>query len=82
MSEEPKIEFRYQPRYCTFLQRQVWAILTRQPGGEWRVVNCLDKDEHCFRLDCAFTTDHGEWPYDEANAPSAATAPPDGSNTS
>jgi hypothetical protein len=63
MSEQTEVEFRYQPRYCTLLGKYVWAIRTRQPDGTWRVVNCLDKDEACFHLDCAFTTDHGQWPY-------------------
>ena len=76
MANGSTVELRYQPTYCAFLRKRVWAILTKQPDGSWRIVNCLDKDEDCFRLDCAFTTDHGEWPFrpapaepaDEANA--------------
>lgn len=56
-------EFRYEPRYCTFFGKHVWAIRTRQSDGSWRVVNCLDKDEACFRIDCVFTTSGGMWPY-------------------
>ena len=63
MDTESTAEFRYQPKYCAFLRTVVWAIVTRQADGSWRIVNCLDKDEACFSLDCAFTTDHGEWPY-------------------
>ena len=63
MAEDVKTEFRYQPKFCTLLRKHVWAIMTKQADGSWRVVNCLDKDEGCFSLECAFTTDHGEWPY-------------------
>ena len=63
MSENGRLEFHYQPRYCAFLRKVVWAIATKQSDGSWRIVNCLDKDEPCFSLDCAFTTDQGEWPY-------------------
>jgi hypothetical protein len=70
MGAEPRVEFRYQPRYCTFLRKHVWAIATKQADGTWRIVNCLDKDEGCFSLECAFTTDCGQWPYREA-APAA-----------
>lgn len=63
MGDEGRAELRYQPRYCTFLRQQVWAILTKQPKGTWRIVNCLDKDEPCFSLECAFTSDRGQWPY-------------------
>ena len=62
-ADDTRTERRYQPRRCVFLNQQVWAILTRQPDGTWRVVNCLEKDETCFHLACAFTTDAGEWPY-------------------
>ena len=63
MSDSGRIEFRYQPKHCALLGKTVWAIMTRQPDGSWRIVNCLDKDEACFSLSCAFTTDAGEWPY-------------------
>ncbi len=63
------IEFRYEPKVCKFLGQHVWAIRTQQADGSWRVVNCLDKDEGCFSLKCAFTTDHGEWPYKVTSAP-------------
>lgn len=62
------IEFRYEPRYCTFLKQHVWAICTQQPDGCWRIVNCLDKDEPCFSLTCAFTTSGGTWPYAEPSS--------------
>ena len=68
METESKVEFRYQPKYCAFLRKVVWAIVTRQADGSWRIVNCLDKDEACFSLDCAFTTDQGEWPYKQCPA--------------
>jgi len=57
------VEFRYQPRYCVFLRKRVWAILTQQADGSWRTVNCLDKEESCYSQECAFTTDAGSWPY-------------------
>ena len=63
MKAEARVEFRYEPKHCKLLGKYVWAILTQQADGTWRVVNCLDKDEACFKLDCAFTTDNGEWPY-------------------
>lgn len=63
MTTESKTEFRYQPTFCTLLRKHVWAITTQQPDGSWRIVNCLDKDEGCFSLDCVFTVDHGDWPY-------------------
>lgn len=68
MEPEPRVEFRYEPKHCTLLGKQVWAILTRQPDGTWRTVNCLDKDEACFSLDCSFTTDQGEWPYAQVSS--------------
>ncbi|MBI3321460.1 MAG: hypothetical protein HYZ91_04240 [Candidatus Omnitrophica bacterium] len=69
--EATSVEFRYQPRYCSLLRQHVWSILTRQPDGSWKVVNCLDKDAICFDLDCVFTTERGEWPY--AGPQNAAT---------
>jgi hypothetical protein len=60
--------FRYDPRFCSLLRKRVWAIRTKQPDGTWRIVNCLDKDEACFGLNCAFTTDQGAWPYPPAPA--------------
>ena len=63
MDSEMRPAVRYQPRYCTILGKYVWAITTRQSDGSWKIVNCLDKDEACFSLDCAFTTDQGVWPY-------------------
>ena len=63
MSVASKVEFRYQSAYCAVLRKHVWAILTQQQDGTWRVVNCLDKEEACFTLDCAFTTSGGQWPY-------------------
>ena len=56
-------EFGYQPVRCVILKKTVWAIRTRQSDGSWRIVNCLDKDEDCFKLPCVFTIDAGEWPY-------------------
>ena len=54
---------RYCPMMCEFVGKQVWAILTKQADGTWRIVNCLDKEESCFSLECAFTTSGGRWPY-------------------
>ena len=68
MSHEPDVEFRYQPRYCALLGKYVWAIRMRQADGTWKIVNCLDKDEPCFSLDCAFTAERGAWPYKEPQA--------------
>ena len=61
---EPR-EVKYLPRHCPFVNREVWAILTRQPEGSWRIVNCLDKDHGCFQHACAFTTDGGAWPFED-----------------
>ena len=62
-SERPEV--KYPPRHCPFLNKEVWAILTKQADGSWKIVNCLDKDKDCFQQNCAFTTDGGEWPFDE-----------------
>jgi hypothetical protein len=68
MDAPPRVECRYHPVHCRLLNQPVWAIMTKQPDGSWRIVNCLDKAEGCFRLPCAFTTDAGEWPYDRGPA--------------
>ena len=68
------VEFRYAPRYCALLRKHVWAIMTHQADGTWRIVNCLDKDEGCFSLECAFTTSGGEWPYATTTADTEQTA--------
>ena len=67
MGAGAQVEMRYEPKYCAFLKQHVWAIATKQANGSWRVVNCLDKDEPCFHLECAFTTDQGQWPYELAS---------------
>ena len=69
MSGESPTEIRYRPMQCQFLRKEVWAILARQADGSWRIVNCLDKNESCFHLDCAFTTDSGSWPYEARPSP-------------
>ncbi len=63
MSE--RLEVKYLPRHCPFVNREVWAILTKQSDGTWRIVNCLDKDQECFQHECAFTTDGGIWPFQD-----------------
>ena len=63
MEEMTRPMTKYQPCHCALLRREVWAILTQQPDGRWRIVNCLDKDKECFALGCAFTADGGEWPF-------------------
>jgi hypothetical protein len=63
MADSTLPEFRYAPRHCSFFRKYVWAIRTKQPDGSWRIVNCLDKDEGCFSVECAFTTSCGIWPY-------------------
>ena len=60
---------KYLPRYCPFLREEVWAILTQQADGTWRVVNCLDKAKACFQYPCAFTTDGGDWPFEPVGVP-------------
>ena len=65
MGDAERPEVKYLVRRCPFVKREVWAILTKQSEGTWRVVNCLDKDKDCFQHDCAFTTDGGEWPFNE-----------------
>ena len=76
MSAEAKAEFRYQPAYCTLLKQHVWAIMTKtkQPDGAWRIVNCLDKEEGCYHLNCCFTSDAGEWPYTAPPSPTIQAA--------
>ncbi|MBI4353848.1 MAG: hypothetical protein HY595_01285 [Candidatus Omnitrophica bacterium] len=61
MNERP--DTKYLPRRCAFLKKEVWAILAKQPGGSWKIVNCLDKDKPCFEQECSFTTDGGAWPF-------------------
>ena len=58
-------DVKYLPQHCPFFKKEVWAILTRQASGSWKVVNCLDKDRSCFQYNCAFTTDGGQWPFDK-----------------
>ena len=73
MALEPRGDVKYLAQCCPFLQQDVWAILTRQPDGSWRIVNCLDKHEGCYTMDCAFTTDGGQWPFNRpAAVPSQA----------
>ena len=57
-------DMKYLPKLCPFFKKEVWAILTKQADGSWKIVNCLDKHEPCFKHDCAFTVDGGEWPFD------------------
>ena len=60
--ERPAV--KYLPSYCPFLKREVWAIMTRQADGAWKIVNCLDKERMCFEENCIFTT--GKiWPFSE-----------------
>ena len=71
MSERPEV--KYLPRHCPFLNKEVWAILTKQADGGWTIVNCLDKDKDCFQHNCAFTTDGGAWPFDEVRVQNKET---------
>ncbi|MBI4342188.1 MAG: hypothetical protein HY599_02335, partial [Candidatus Omnitrophica bacterium] len=57
---------------CRPLGKPVSAIAAHHEDGAWRIVNCLDKDEGCYRLECPFTTDYAAWPYDATTVP----APP------
>ena len=68
MSESPSVEMRYQTVRCKLIDKDVWAIVVQQPDGAWWIVNCLDKDEACYRKECAFTIDGGSWPYNVAPA--------------
>ena len=63
MKSAQRTAVRYYPTICTLWGKEVWAILTQQADGSWRIVNCLDKEEGCFGLDCAFTTSCGRWPF-------------------
>lgn len=58
-------DVKYVPRLCPFLKREVWAIVTKQADGAWRIVNCLDKHHQCFEQECVFTVDGGGWPFDD-----------------
>ncbi len=70
MTERPDV--KYAPRRCPFLKKEVWAILTPQADGSWRIVNCLDKDRDCFEQECAFTRDGGAWPFQDSPGPGGA----------
>ncbi len=63
MDKVPTPELQYQPSSCAFRRKTVWAILTPQVGGDWRIVNCLDKEQDCVRFNCAFVRAGGRWPY-------------------
>ncbi len=65
MSDTNQWGVKYLARHCSFVKREVWAILTKHPDGTWKIVNCLDKDNACFQHDCAFTTDGGGWPFEQ-----------------
>ena len=65
MGDSEKPEVKYLARHCPFVKREVWAILTEHPDGVWNIVNCLDKDTVCFQHACVFTTDGGEWPFEQ-----------------
>ena len=56
-------DVRYEPVQCEVLGKMVWAIVMRAPDQGWRIVNCLDKEEGCFAVSCAFSTCGGEWPF-------------------
>ncbi len=75
--ERPNV--KYLPQRCRFLRKEVWAILTSQVDGSWKIVNCLDKHQSCFEHSCAFTTDGGEWPFgglgELPNVPPERSAP-------
>ena len=75
MDDSARVGFRYHPKHCALLGKTVWAIMTQQADGSWRVVNCLDKDEGCFHIECAFTTDHGAWPYERCHVEQARQQP-------
>jgi len=68
MAMETPAKYRFAAKYCPFVGHEVWAIVVEQPDGRWKIVNCLDKDEHCFSLDCVFTTDGGAWPFTTQDA--------------
>ena len=71
MGNSEKPEVKYLPRHCPFLNIEVWAILTKHSDGSWRIVNCLDKHEPCFKHNCAFTVDGGEWPFGDVTVDDA-----------
>ena len=73
MSQRLPLEFRSSTVQCKLLRTPVSAIVVHQDDGVWRIVNCLDKHEGCYRLECPFTTDHAAWPYD---ATTVAAPPP------
>lgn len=64
MEHFQRADLKYLPLRCPFLKKEVWAILTKEQDGGWRIVNCLDKDRVCFEQDCAFTNDGGRWPFE------------------
>ena len=64
MNRVERRDVKYLSQHCPFFKKEVWAILVQQADGTWRIVNCLDKHEPCFKHDCVFTVDGGEWPFD------------------
>ena len=71
-------DVKYCSCQCRFLDRAVWAILTRQSDGAWQIVNCLDKHDACLRTPCVFAQRGGQWPF--ATGPRGpASGKPEGS---
>jgi len=62
-------DVKYLPSRCSFLNKEVWAIVVKQADGSWRIVNCLDKGKACADKPCAFTTDGGAWPFLKTASP-------------
>lgn len=69
MAVSQRPELRYESRLCRVMNRTVWAIRAKQPDGQWRVVNCLDKLEICYGAPCAFTNPDGDWPFPSPSGP-------------
>ena len=62
--EPGRPEVKHAPRQCRLRGMPVWAILTNA-NGEWRIVNCLDKEPACEPHRCALVTSGGIWPFEE-----------------
>ena len=70
MEQQDRPSVKYLPSYCPFRKQEVWAIMTQQADGAWKIVNCLDKARACFEEPCAFTSAGGDWPFHQGLADS------------
>jgi len=58
------VSIKVVPCRCRLADHDVWAVLSRQEGGAWRMVECRDRDGACAAQPCMLTTEGGQWPLD------------------